>query len=159
MGDVVIASRLIRDALDPGHLVLEVLPQESSHPRRVQLIWLGSAFTCNGESDVTVASNAPHSELVVGRNDHAPRPLLYRLSREELADATTQCVLTRLAQPYEQHTGMTARSEQANVREVEILGDEEPALDLRGLPDVRVHEAHESFILDGVDVVTKRTEV
>ena len=106
-----------------------------------------------------VASHAPHSDFVVGRDDHAPRPFLHLLSREDLSDATVKSVLTRLAQPHKQPIGMAAGSEQANVREVEILGDEEPLLDLCGPPDVRVHVANEPPVLDGVDVMTERSEV
>ena len=100
-------------------------------------------------------SRAFDADLVVGRDDEASAPLVHGFGCEEHRHAGEERVATRLGESNQQQASMRTGRVLTDVREVEILCDEEAAGGLRGLPYVGVVATGQSLLTNGVDVVAE----
>lgn len=87
-----------------------------------------------------------HAQFDIGRHDEAAGPCGGIRGAEHLHNATRQGKTTGLAQPDAHKPGVGAGREAAQVGEVEVLGDEEPALALCREPNIRVEMTFEALL-------------
>lgn len=94
----------------------------------------------------------------VGQEDEAALPIFHRFRGEDLPDAAREGESPRHPHAHEQQPVMRARSELAQVREIQVLGDEKPLRVLCGLPNSRVRFTGQILQPHVVHVMTERDE-
>ena len=97
-----------------------------------------------------------HAQFDIGRHDEAAGPRVGIRGAEHLHNATRQGKTAGFAQPHKHEPGVGAGRESALVGEVEVLGDEEPAVALCREPDIRVEITFEALLRHGVRFVAER---
>ena len=96
--------------------------------------------------------------LDVGHEDEAAFPAFHSFGGEDLPDALREGQSPRHSQAHQHQAVVGAGRELAQVREIQILGDEKPLRVLRRLPNLRVGLTGQVFQPHVVHVVTEDGE-
>jgi len=103
----------------------------------------------------TSAQSTDYSRLAIGCDHEAPFPVAYVLLLEYFRDAHDEALTIRRMKPNEQDATVRSRSESAHVGKIQILGDQESLILLRGIPDFAVALATQVLFGNGVNIVAE----
>jgi hypothetical protein len=92
------------------------------------------------------------------RSYDAPFPAVDVLDPEKSDDSVEQCCPAWLWKSDQKQTAVSSRYVLSGVRKIQVLGDEETAVAICGLPDDVVILAGEAFVSHGVDVVPELSQ-
>ena len=106
----------------------------------------------------SIRGRASDSHLVRCRRDQAPLPAVDVFDLKERRDSLEQRGSTGLRKPNQQEAMMRARGILPDIREVQILCDEEALTCLGGLPHDIVDSRGDVFRWHGVNVVPQRSK-
>ena len=98
------------------------------------------------------------TEFMVSDDDEGSTPGFHRLTLKHITNSTGQGLAARGSKPYQKKSCMRAGHVPADVRKVQILGDEETPDGLSGCPNVRVWLSCQAFLWNGVCIVSQRGE-
>lgn len=98
------------------------------------------------------------TEFMVGDDDEGPSPGFYRLPLKHILNSTGQGLAAWSAKPYQKQPCMRTGHVTADIRKVQILGDEEASGVLSGNPNVRVWFSCQAFLRNGVRIMSQLGE-
>lgn len=93
--------------------------------------------------------------FMLGDNDKAPVPIFHIFDLKNGANPIQKSNPARLTQPNQQNSFVSSRREAANIREIEILSDQEALRSLRGLPNTCIILSNQSLLGNRVRFVTQ----
>ena len=96
-----------------------------------------------------------NSNFPLAHNHKAARPLIDAFTPKHILHTTDEIPPTRRLQPNQQNAGMRSRSESADIGKIQVLGEQESGLGLRGAPYVQISASGQAFTAGGVYVVPK----
>jgi len=101
-----------------------------------------------------LASWTTDTDLFFGNHDKTSLPGLDRFALKNLPQALNKCIATTITQAHHQDTSMGPRCKTANIRKIQVLGDQETAGYLGGLPNLLIRAASQLFLQYSINIMS-----
>jgi hypothetical protein len=105
-----------------------------------------------------IARRPPHSNFEISGHNKASPPTLYIFVTKQAFNASGESRPAWLTEPNQQDSTMSARSEPADIREIEVLSDEKMVVELGSFPDFRIAGGGQPFVARRMNVVAEQPQ-